>query len=290
MHNILRTLSPQQKRKWPEHLPELVYAYNATIHSSTGYTPYFLMFGRDPTLPVDHLLRTNIAEENKSVDEYLEKHKKRLKEAMDIARRNLDENAERRRDQYNRTAKEKPLAVGARVLTRNRVQGRNKIQDIWNPTPYKNVAAPGNNVYTIQLADGSGPSKNVTRREIYDTGDMIVSDNERSTSDLDSDTDDSSYTYRNAHNGATQEGSHTDDDDEEETSRASSFKPRKTTRSTAGKHSNPHNLPRSAIRTQTLMNDQNSFKKLSEAVANLGATLGNSLGATLSQAWAQYNN
>jgi len=47
-----------------------------------------------------------------------------------------------------------------------------------DPTPYKVIASPGNNVYTVQLADGSGPSKNVTRKEVYDTGEMVTSDTE----------------------------------------------------------------------------------------------------------------
>ena len=45
LHNLLKTLDKEQKANWPLHLSSLVFVYNATPHSVTGYQPYELMFG-----------------------------------------------------------------------------------------------------------------------------------------------------------------------------------------------------------------------------------------------------
>ena len=45
LQNLLKTLPKDQKPNWPVHLSALVFVYNATPHSTTGYQPYQLMFG-----------------------------------------------------------------------------------------------------------------------------------------------------------------------------------------------------------------------------------------------------
>ena len=51
MIGLLTSLSEEQKDNWPLHLPSLIFAYNATPHSTTGYQPYELMFGcKAPTI------------------------------------------------------------------------------------------------------------------------------------------------------------------------------------------------------------------------------------------------
>ena len=43
LHDLLRTLSLEKKRKWPDHLPKVFFVYGATPYSSTGYRPYYLI-------------------------------------------------------------------------------------------------------------------------------------------------------------------------------------------------------------------------------------------------------
>ena len=49
--NMLGTLSEKDKLDWKAHLSSMTHAYNCTQHPSTTYSPYFLMFGRQPRLP-----------------------------------------------------------------------------------------------------------------------------------------------------------------------------------------------------------------------------------------------
>ena len=50
------TLDQEQKPNWHVYLPSLVYVYNATPYSTTGFQPYELMFGHKAPIPCDNWL------------------------------------------------------------------------------------------------------------------------------------------------------------------------------------------------------------------------------------------
>ena len=51
--NMLGTLPSEKKSEWKNHIGMLVHAYNCTRNSATGLRPYYLMYGRQPHLPID---------------------------------------------------------------------------------------------------------------------------------------------------------------------------------------------------------------------------------------------
>ena len=56
LFGLMHSLDWEQKPNWPIYLPSLVYAYNATPHSTTGFQPYKLMFGHKAPMPCDNWL------------------------------------------------------------------------------------------------------------------------------------------------------------------------------------------------------------------------------------------
>ena len=51
--SMLGTLPSHAKKNWQELITTLTHAYNCTVSPVTGFSPYFLMFGRNPKLPLD---------------------------------------------------------------------------------------------------------------------------------------------------------------------------------------------------------------------------------------------
>ena len=49
---MLLTLPVLHKSFWPDMVSTITHAYNCTRSSATGYSPSFLMFGRQPLLAI----------------------------------------------------------------------------------------------------------------------------------------------------------------------------------------------------------------------------------------------
>lgn len=168
LHDLLRTLPQEKKRKWPLHLPQLLYAYNTTEHQSTGYSPYELMFGQKAQLPVDFLLG-GLPEEPiyRSAKDWVDEHQKHLSSVYLQAKDQLQKAAERR-NRHHQPSGSCILTPGTLVYRRSHPLGRHKIQDAWSPVIYevvKNLDGEGR-VYKIRPQDGTGPEKNLNRSEL----------------------------------------------------------------------------------------------------------------------------
>ncbi|XP_062576549.1 neurofilament medium polypeptide-like [Saccostrea cucullata] len=81
--NMLGTLKPSQKQNWKLYINPLVHAYNCIKNESTGVSPYFLMFGREPKLPIDIEFGLK-KEEKKSVSKYISNLKENMKAAYEL--------------------------------------------------------------------------------------------------------------------------------------------------------------------------------------------------------------
>ena len=84
---MIGKLEQDKKARWSEHLPEMLAAYNGTHSGVTGYSPYFLLFGRKSRMPVDCLFPTlHDSPHQAKMEVSVAATQKRLKEAFTVAR------------------------------------------------------------------------------------------------------------------------------------------------------------------------------------------------------------
>ena len=114
---MIGKLEEDKKACWSEHLPELLLAYNATRSAATGYSPYYLLFGRRPRIPVDYLFPTlRDSPHQTKMEVSVAAMQKRLKEAFTVARHLTSEEVARQCCYYDRKAGAVALQPGDIVM------------------------------------------------------------------------------------------------------------------------------------------------------------------------------
>uniref|UniRef100_A0A8C5QC51 Gypsy retrotransposon integrase-like protein 1 n=1 Tax=Leptobrachium leishanense TaxID=445787 RepID=A0A8C5QC51_9ANUR len=155
--DMLGTLKDVQKRRWSQHVETLVHAYNCTRHESTGFSPYFLMFGREARLPID--IRLGVSSDGMSHEshyQYVKNLKTNLQRAYELAERATDKINENNKRRYDSKIRYKDIQPGDKVLLRNLgVPGKHKLADRWRDTLFEVVSKiPGIPVYRIKGPEG----------------------------------------------------------------------------------------------------------------------------------------
>lgn len=113
---LLRTYIKNDRADWASWLHAIEFAYNSSIHSSTGYSPFFLLRGFEPKTPSDFLLPVGNQTERilaDGVESYLSNLQMHRENARLAIAKAQDEQAK----YYNRGRRPTPrFKVGDRVL------------------------------------------------------------------------------------------------------------------------------------------------------------------------------
>ena len=136
LQRMIGKLDARRLKNWPEHLSAITHAYNSTRSHVTGYSPYYLMFGRRPRLPIDLLFPTQRElPASKGVHDYVKALYTRLRGAIKLARLSADQEAARHKRLYDRRAGVVELQPGDKVLIRLDafVGQRRKLKNRWSP-------------------------------------------------------------------------------------------------------------------------------------------------------------
>jgi hypothetical protein len=172
---MLGTLDPDHKIDWKSHLGSLVHAYNCTRHESTGYSPYYLMFGRKPRLALDVTLGLVNNTEPRVYGEYIANLKTTLDQVYKLASNSMDQARSQQKMNYDKKCRGATLEVNDRVLVKILAfDGKHKIADKWESQPYVVLEKPNQDipVFNVQVEDGNGPIRTLHRNHLLPIGEL----------------------------------------------------------------------------------------------------------------------
>ncbi|KAK3101184.1 hypothetical protein FSP39_001606 [Pinctada imbricata] len=172
--NMLGTLETEKKSDWKSYIAPIVHAYNCMKQDTTKQSPYFLMFGREPHLPIDITFGLDKEAENKSsMTKYVADMRDRLKKSYELASEAAKKSQSRQKKNYDLKSRGAVLEVGDKVLVKVvAFDGRHKLADKWEEEPYVIISQPnqGVPVFEVRRQDGQGRKRILHRNLLLPVG------------------------------------------------------------------------------------------------------------------------
>ena len=130
-----------KQNDWELKLEKLSFAYNTAVHATTKCSPFELMFGRIPKLPIDLVYDQTSAEDMRAkyevewiASEFVDQQRKEMRVMFDFAAANRDAAALKASALYDRTIRGIDFKIGDRVWLLDestKVEVNSKLRPRW---------------------------------------------------------------------------------------------------------------------------------------------------------------
>ena len=153
--SMLSTRSNPHSTNWDEDLSKVCMAYNTSIQSTTGYTPFFLMFGREARLPLAIVHEPPPSPHGaipQQYGNYVQSLQETFNTAFEAVRSNMSTRQGRQKEFYNCKVHGDPFKPGDLVWLFNEalVKGESrKLRRPWRG-PYRVITQLSDVTYRIQ--------------------------------------------------------------------------------------------------------------------------------------------
>ncbi|KAL4156031.1 hypothetical protein QTP88_000066 [Uroleucon formosanum] len=141
----LRHFVSEQKQNWDQYIAYAMFVYNSSIHATTGYQPYELVYGRQVEVP--HSLSRN-PQPCYNYDDYNFELRKKLQESHKLARDKIIKTKEKAKTNYDKNERSININVGDKVLTKDHTQ-KGKLSPKWKG-PFEVINIHDNQNVSIQ--------------------------------------------------------------------------------------------------------------------------------------------
>ena len=121
---MLAKLIAKGGHNWDSLLAPVLFAYRTTPHSSTGLTPFYLLYGRNPQLPTSLDFSIPVMKYPLVESEYAKELAKELKQVRALAQKNIQTKQSEQKRYYDRRSKIKDLKIGDIVMLKTQSRFR----------------------------------------------------------------------------------------------------------------------------------------------------------------------
>lgn len=155
----LAKFANENKDDWDTYISSALFAYRVKRHNTTRHEPFYLMYGRNVTLPIE--FKIPIEEPVQGEDDLQDDLLKRMQvisgkitEDRLVTQDRIYKEQQKQKQRHDKNLKEENFKIGDLVLLyKSRLRGKKKLEERWTG-PYYVHEILGNGAYKLRTTDG----------------------------------------------------------------------------------------------------------------------------------------